>query len=106
MSTTDFLKYVECFKSKIQQIRILRDQSPNRYMVLLKFSGQKHADSFYKQYNGKPFNSLDPEDCKIVFVADITVSEKKKSSISSLDTDKTKVELPTCPVCLGLLYWE
>jgi BRCA1-associated protein len=72
-------------------------------MVLLKFVGQKDADSFYKQYNGKPFNSLDPEDCKIVFVADIIISEKKKKSTISLETDKTKVELPTCPVCLGLV---
>jgi BRCA1-associated protein len=77
LSITSFVEFISCFKNKITTIRILRDQSPNKYMALLQFTDQKSADSFYRQYNGKPFNSFDPEDCKLVFVSGVEMTSKE-----------------------------
>ena len=49
LSIADFCSFVSCFSSKIKHIRVLRDESPNRYMVVLDFCDQKSADSFYRQ---------------------------------------------------------
>ncbi|KAG2383195.1 hypothetical protein C9374_004532 [Naegleria lovaniensis] len=76
ISTTDFFEFIDCFKSNILKTRILRDESPNKYMVILQFDDQKNADSFFLQYNGRPFNSLDPEDCKIVFVKSVEFTNR------------------------------
>lgn len=71
MSTRDFCDFVACFRDHIRLIRIVRDESPNKYMVLMELDSQESADSFYLQYNGKKFNSFDPEDCKVVFVSKV-----------------------------------
>jgi BRCA1-associated protein len=94
-------------------------------MALLQFSDQKSADSFYRQFSGKPFNSFDPEECKLVFVSDVEITSKSEDTVEfppvangpltalhdSLIEDsgspqllsKTKYEVPTCPVCLERL---
>lgn len=98
-------------------MRFVRDSAPNRYMVLLQFDSQKQADSFYMQYNGKQFSSLDPEDCKAVFVSHVEISSDdglvqspiSLSATAAAVADEMKVqliELPTCPVCLERLDAE
>ncbi|KAL9650156.1 hypothetical protein ABK040_011325 [Willaertia magna] len=87
LSLTDFFEFIDCFRPKLKRIRILRDESPNKYMVLLLFDEQRNADSFYKQYNGKAFNSFDPEDCKIVFVKSVEFTTKKLQDHKENNTD-------------------
>ncbi|KAL0484970.1 BRCA1-associated protein [Acrasis kona] len=131
LSISSFVSFISCFKNRLNIIRILRDQSPNKYMALLYFSDQKSADSFYKQYNGKPFNSFDPEDCKLAFVSSVEITSKddqfnqtflpyanglsalhdslkenESTSSSTTPFSHKNNEIPTCPVCLERLDYE
>jgi len=47
ISCAEFLTYVASFKSSIEQIKIIRDNSPNHYMALLKFNDQVSVDVDY-----------------------------------------------------------
>ncbi|KTW25939.1 hypothetical protein T552_03213 [Pneumocystis carinii B80] len=126
MSTYDFLGFVgEDVKN---QLTIRRTSAPNRYMVLLKFRQFKSAKAFYKAFNGKSFNSTEPEKCHTVFIKQILFQSKQnlqKELSSSIDDSILPVfdisetsqtmstltmpiasstfglrELPTCVVCL------
>uniref|UniRef100_A0A915L0T6 Uncharacterized protein n=1 Tax=Romanomermis culicivorax TaxID=13658 RepID=A0A915L0T6_ROMCU len=56
------------------------------------------CDEFYCIYNGKPFNSLEPElICHLVYVSKI---QTKKQSEGAGFPMEGHTELPTCPVCL------
>ena len=97
MTIHDVLQFTAAVNSDIKHIRIIRDNKPNQYMVLIKFSNQRSADEFYNAYNGIPFNSIEPEVCHLVFVAQI---ETIKESDDSCLPVPGFTELPTCPVCL------
>lgn len=81
-TTSDFCDFISCFMSKIAKIRLVRDDAPNRYMALLQFDQQKSADAFYLQFNGKPFTSMDPEECKLVFVSHIEMIPHQHQPLS------------------------
>ncbi|KAJ8518982.1 hypothetical protein ON010_g18137 [Phytophthora cinnamomi] len=53
-------------------------------MVLMQFNSQERADQFFQDHNGKYFNSIEQERCKIVFVRSIefdpVVSEDQTDS--------------------------
>ncbi|AET41089.1 Etp1p Ecym_7244 [Eremothecium cymbalariae DBVPG len=79
------------------------------YMVLMKFRNHLDAKRFQTEFNGKQFNSLEPETCHVVFVKEIVFKEKlfpdpNKDFPYLLRDPFTNgsgmVELPTCPVCL------
>ncbi|KAF5355263.1 hypothetical protein D9758_006045 [Tetrapyrgos nigripes] len=103
MTPSDFLAFVAPAAESISHLRMIRDSVPNRSMVLIKFSKAEDAAEFIEAYNGKPFNSMEPELCNVVRVLSVNI-----------DTDDTVVqgiapfippqngmyELPTCPVCL------
>jgi BRCA1-associated protein len=44
-------------------LQVLRREGtqPSVCMVLLSFAGQEQADSFYGDFNGLPFSSLEPD---------------------------------------------
>ncbi|EFC38281.1 BRCA1 associated protein [Naegleria gruberi] len=90
ISIADFFEFIACFECNIEKTRILRDESPNKYMVLLQFDEQRNADSFFVQYNGRPFNSLDPEHCKIVFVKSVEFTSRPDMMGSHLDIQSSK----------------
>ncbi|CAG2162310.1 unnamed protein product [Oppiella nova] len=97
MTIHDVLQFTAAVNQDIKHIRIIRDNKPNQYMVLIKFSNQRSADEFYKAFNGIPFNSIEPDVCHLVFVANIeTIKESEESSLPLSGF----TELPTCPVCL------
>jgi BRCA1-associated protein len=130
MSSQDFLNFIGPSRKVVSHIRIVRDSFPNRYMVLIKFRNSKAADTFYRQYTGKPFNSLDPEVCHVVYIKSIEFKSqaippyafppiKESSALSGSNppcstndrhstvdstmhssTKKHLIELPVCPVCL------
>ncbi|CAG8492231.1 1379_t:CDS:2, partial [Paraglomus occultum] len=121
MSASDFLGFVAPVRNYVSHFRMIRDSAPNKYMVLMKFRHPRAARDFYDQFNGRPFSSMEPEICHIVYVQSI---EFHSSSLppyafpflydpfeSDQDGSKTKTpdessaasslyELPTCPVCL------
>ncbi|AMD22267.1 HGL073Cp [Eremothecium sinecaudum] len=78
-------------------------------MVLMKFRNYLDAKRFQSEYNGKRFNSIDPETCHVVFVKEIVFKEKLLPDPNKdfpyllrdpFTNGSGMVELPTCPVCL------
>ncbi|RWS16405.1 brca1-associated protein-like protein [Dinothrombium tinctorium] len=97
MTTHDLIQFTAPMSQDIEHLRIIRDNKPNQYMVLIKFRNQKSADEFYNNFNGVAFNSIEPEVCHLVYVAKVeTVKESENACLPI--TGHT--ELPTCPVCL------
>lgn len=105
-TAVDLLGFIgESYLSKITHIRILKSEKPNRFLVLLQFEAASPALQFYHQFNGKPFNSMEPESCHVVFIKSIKmdgISNKDMTPflIDDLTSENQVVELPTCPVCL------
>lgn len=97
MSCTDLLNFVSTFDKHIEHVRIIRDSTPNLYITLLKFKTDENAHEFYDMFNGRPFNSLEPEVCHLVFVCKV---ESAKSSDSGFLALEGATELPTCHICL------
>ncbi|KAF8786202.1 BRCA1-associated protein like [Argiope bruennichi] len=97
MTSHDLLQFVAPVYDDIENMRIIKDNKPNQYMVLLKFRNQLGADIFYKNFNGTRFNSIEPEVCHLAFVAKVeTIKESEEVCLPLPGL----TELPTCPVCL------
>ncbi|GAB0100524.1 BRCA1-associated protein [Sergentomyia squamirostris] len=94
LSCNDLLNFVAPCHSVIQHVRIIRDGSPNQYMVLLEFRTMESAIEFYETYNGVPYNSLEPDTlCHAVFVSSVVWGYEETPPAGH-------TELPMCPVCL------
>ncbi|PPR03194.1 hypothetical protein CVT26_008042 [Gymnopilus dilepis] len=103
MTPSDFLAFVAPVADDIGHLRIIRDFAPNRSMVIIKFLNPAAAADFAETYNGKPFNSMEPEICHVVHVLSviIDVEDTVSQAISRIGTSQANMyELPTCPVCL------
>ena len=114
----DFLKLMGNCRKSVSHLRIMRDSLPNRFIMLLKFRQDKAAFAFYNNFNGRPFNSFEPEICNVVFVKAVEVKSdaiplhvfSPSIDASLLVTRRSSkeddvgipqpLELPTCPVCL------
>ncbi|KAJ2791275.1 hypothetical protein H4R20_006887, partial [Coemansia guatemalensis] len=126
MTPTDFLSFTGPFSDSIEHVRVVRDSSPNHYMILLKFRSLAKADEFYAYYNGKTFSPLEPETCHVVYISEVQFEiweicpediDKENQLVCAspaelfmLPISPTDVrvsnhdtELPTCPVCLERL---
>lgn len=63
-------------------------------MVLLEFRSTESATDFYDNFNGIPFNSLEPENlCHAIWVSGVEWGTDGTPPLNH-------TELPTCPVCL------
>ncbi|KAL8921538.1 MAG: hypothetical protein Q9208_005692 [Pyrenodesmia sp. 3 TL-2023] len=72
LTPSDFLGFVgEKTRDEISHFRMIRTERGNRYMVLMKFRNGKTAKEWRKEWNGKPFDSIEPENCHVVFVKSI-----------------------------------
>ncbi|KIW65337.1 hypothetical protein PV04_07606 [Phialophora macrospora] len=128
MTPSDFLSWVgESTRNEVSHFRMVRTSRANRYMVLMKFRNGKRAREWQYEWNGKVFNSMEPETCHVVFLKSVeliqTSSLEQNSGLSSPTTSYPRmsndpfistsattkplaprtpslVELPTCPVCL------
>ncbi|KAH6915849.1 BRCA1-associated protein [Coprinopsis sp. MPI-PUGE-AT-0042] len=103
MTPSDFLTFVGPVSDDLAHLRIVRDYAPNRSIAILKFSSVAVASDFIAEYNGKPFNSMEPEICHIVHVLSVVVDVEDAVSQSmpiSGSPHGVIHELPTCPVCL------
>ncbi|KAJ7388720.1 hypothetical protein OS493_035998 [Desmophyllum pertusum] len=97
MTCIELMQFVAPSEEFIECVKIIRDTTPNQYMVLVKFKNQDLADEFYNTFNGQPYNLLEEEVCHLVYVA--MVETKKLSEGGSLPCVGL-TELPKCPVCL------
>ncbi|KAI2660232.1 BRCA1-associated protein [Labeo rohita] len=97
MTSHDLMKFVAPFNDVMEHMKIIRDSTPNQYMVLVKFRSQADADSFYTTCNGRQFNSIEDAVCQLVYVerAEVIKSEEG-ASLPVMDL----TELPKCTVCL------
>uniref|UniRef100_A0A8C2E0B3 BRCA1-associated protein n=1 Tax=Cyprinus carpio TaxID=7962 RepID=A0A8C2E0B3_CYPCA len=97
MTSHDLMKFVAPFNDVMEHMKIIRDSTPNQYMVLVKFRSQADADSFYTACNGRQFNSIEDAVCQLVYVerAEVIKSEEG-ASLPVMDL----TELPKCTVCL------
>ncbi|XP_062890297.1 BRCA1-associated protein isoform X2 [Mobula hypostoma] len=97
MTSHDLMRFVAPFDDSIEHMKIIRDSTPNQYMVLVKFCSQAEADSFYTACNGRQFNSIEEDVCQLVYV-------ERAEVIKSEDGASLPVmgvtELPPCIVCL------
>ncbi|XP_031385927.1 BRAP2 RING ZnF UBP domain-containing protein 2 isoform X1 [Punica granatum] len=60
MTYSDFCQFCAAFIQHIVEMRIVRnDGTEDRYSVLIRFDSQDSADSFFKYFNGRRFNSLE-----------------------------------------------
>ena len=127
MTPADFLAFVgEETRNAVSHFRMVRTTRANRYMVLMKFSNGKRARDWQHEWNGKVFNSMEPETCHVVFLKSVELIQSTPPSANGVVTTNdgtsyprmtndpfipatTKplaprtpslVELPTCPVCL------
>ncbi|KAG7443605.1 zf-UBP-domain-containing protein [Guyanagaster necrorhizus] len=103
MTPSDFLAFVAPAAESISHLRMIRDSAPNRSIVIIKFLKREDATEFIEAYNGKPFNSMEPEICHVVHVLSVNIKmdDHVSHSISRLTSGPgSSYELPTCPVCL------
>ncbi|KAG0170286.1 hypothetical protein DFQ30_002673 [Apophysomyces sp. BC1015] len=119
LDTPDFLSFVAPVDQFVSHYRIIRDASPNKYMVLMKFRDTNAANDYYKQYNGRPFSSMEPEICHVVYIKSVEINSvlippytfpflnktleddrQRRESLAEKNEEDSLCELPTCPVCL------
>lgn len=132
-TATDLLGFIgDHYMNNVTHIRILKSDKVNRFLVLIKFNDLVKAEEFQYHYDGKPFNSMEPEACHVVFVKSM-VTEAASTEIPNKDSlipfllddpftssheglddsnsgkfslEADPIELPTCPVCLERLDYE
>lgn len=106
MTPSDLLGFVgEQTREDVSHFRQIRTARANKYMVLMKFREARKARQWRKDWNGKLFNSMEPENCHVVFVKSIqfqTPGEKADpSSFPSMTNDPftpTARPTPTAPI--------
>ncbi|KYR00839.1 putative RING finger protein [Tieghemostelium lacteum] len=111
VSIPDLIHFISTSIDDITDVKIIRDASPNRYMVLLRFRDQESSDEFYQFFNGKAFSSFEPETCVCLFVSKVEYQSAANNNshyfigeqCTTLPLPPGLVELPTCPVCLERL---
>ncbi|RKF77073.1 RING finger protein ETP1-like protein [Golovinomyces cichoracearum] len=108
-----FLAWVgEKTREQISHIRMVMTGQLMRYLVLMKFRDGKAAKIWKETWDGRQFNSIEPETCHVVFIKTISFSKSpltttpSSASFPALTHDPftptvtSLIELPTCPVCL------
>jgi BRCA1-associated protein len=63
MSVAQFCTFIGAYLAEVSSLQVVRREGtqPSLCMVLLTFAQRQKADEFYKDFNGIPFSSLEPE---------------------------------------------
>ncbi|VIO93938.1 Uncharacterized protein BM_BM3118 [Brugia malayi] len=97
LSCRELLRFITPSSQYITAMKVIRDSTPNQYMVIINFRSHDAAVRFYDEYNGITYNAIEPEKCSLVFVQKIeSVREEAGGSLPA----ENMTELPTCAVCL------
>ncbi|KAI0343098.1 zf-UBP-domain-containing protein [Trametopsis cervina] len=103
MTPSDFLAFIAPAAEGIAHLRMVRDMSPNRSIVIIQFRDGAEAAEFAEAYNGKQFNSMESEICHVVRIlsVEIDANDNVSQALARIGEPESDVyELPTCPVCL------
>ncbi|BGP17838.1 hypothetical protein JCM10213v2_005880 [Rhodosporidiobolus nylandii] len=117
LNAAALLAFIAPALESVEQVRMLRDATPNRSLVLIRFKSAASASEFKRVYNGRPYHdSKDSEICHLVHLSSIKLKSTStppftfpytpadlSSPSSSSASGATEVELPSCPVCLETL---
>ncbi|GAA5841921.1 hypothetical protein JCM9279_003153 [Rhodotorula babjevae] len=121
LNAAALLEFIAPALDDVEQVRMLRDATPNRSLVLVRFHDAAKANEFRRMYDGKPYHdSKDSEICHVVPISSVKLKATSTppftfpSSSGAGATAATGplvdpvsgrelVELPTCPVCLDTL---
>ena len=75
MTPSDFLGFVgEKTREAVSHFRMVRTGRGNRYMVLMKFRNGKAARTWRREWNGRQFDGMEPENMQVVFIKSISFS--------------------------------
>ncbi|KAH6843007.1 BRCA1-associated protein 2-domain-containing protein [Chaetomium sp. MPI-CAGE-AT-0009] len=124
MSPSDFLGFIgEKWRGYVSHYRMIMTGRVNRYMVLMKFRDSWKAAEWRKEFDGKPFDSVETEICHVTFIKSITVETPNETNTQRKHSEGNNdrfsptsplanslkpfppptpnlIELPTCTVCL------
>ncbi|CAN3376502.1 RING finger protein Etp1p [Diutina rugosa] len=113
MTPDDLCRFVGTqYLKQVSHLRILRSSKTSRFMALLKFNDEAQCHKFVECFDGKQFNSIEPELCHVVAVAQVEVESALSrhpqiAPIIAADDAADELgelrELPSCPVCLERL---
>ncbi|CAN0870675.1 BRAP2 RING ZnF UBP domain-containing protein 2, partial [Linum grandiflorum] len=104
MTYADFCKFCGSFTRNILEMRIVRnDEMEDRYSILMRFQNQDSTDKFYLHFNGREFNSLEEEVCRVRFTIDVQFTGYSGSLEHSQHSPTSTAEQSSCPVCLERL---
>ncbi|KAG6867996.1 hypothetical protein C0993_008603 [Termitomyces sp. T159_Od127] len=105
MTPSDFLTFVAPAAQGMAHLRLIRltvknfsDSAPNRSIAIIKFFNPADAAEFVEAYNGKPFNSMDPETCSVVHVLSVVIDTEDLVS-QAIHKCLSKWGDSRCPVC-------
>lgn len=54
------------------------------FPVAVSYIFQKSADEFYSYFNNRPFNSIEPDVCHLVYVAKVEITKESEVSPSNM----------------------
>ncbi|KAJ8774281.1 hypothetical protein K2173_009712 [Erythroxylum novogranatense] len=104
MTYADFCQFCASFIQHISEMRIVRtDGMEDRYSILIRFDSQDSTDKFYLHFNGRQFNSLEEEVCRVLFTVDVQFTGYTGTLEHTRSSLVTPTEQPSCPVCLERL---
>ena len=125
MSPSDFLGFVgEKWRGYVSHYRMVMTSRMSRYMVLMKFRDYRRAKEWKKEFDGKPFDSVEvsrciggcavvfawvltvceqTEICHVTFIKSITVETPSHTSIQRKHSEATSDRFsPTSPMANSL----
>ena len=119
MGIAEFCAFLGSYMPLITTMRMVRreDNAKGTCMAAIDFKDVQSARHFVRDYNGRPFSSLEPEIiCRAVFTTAVEVSGPTEGACAAtaafaavtgnatqLKAPEGHIELPTCPVCLERL---
>ncbi|BGP49733.1 hypothetical protein JCM10450v2_005638 [Rhodotorula kratochvilovae] len=117
LNAAALLEFIAPALDDVEQVRMLRDATPNRSLVLVRFRDAAQASEFRRMYDRRPYHdSKDSEICHVVALSSIKLKTTStppftfpyagtEGATPPVDpvSGRELVELPTCPVCLDIL---
>lgn len=97
MTVRDVIHFLNPSMQEIENTRIVREVNhDSTYIVVLTFRSELSAKEFCLNYDGIPFNSLEENTCKLLYL----------TRIETFTPDPAKVDedLLNCTVCLDKMY--
>lgn len=80
-TATDLLNFIgTSFMQYLTHIRILKSERQNRFLVLLKFNDIVKTAEFHYKFNGRRFNSMEPETCNVIYIKSIQLKNNNSDT--------------------------